>query len=240
MGLIVFLPFFLSLFFCLYKTPQYAFINVYIPFLLFLPFKDYIQFPGMHSLNFAHLAIIPIFVCFLFTSYFRKAITNWRFSFSELLIILYLMECIYSEYIAETTGMDYGGSMALNLAVYMMVGIFFPYFLGKYLIFPSGNFVLFARRYVICLLIVLVLCAYEWRLTQSLFVRVVNIFYNGQFTQILPTRSGLVRITGPFTHPILFGIILGTAFLLNYWLTINNYWKKNFSFLPLFSFPKGL
>jgi hypothetical protein len=240
MYIVIFIPFFLALLFCIFRSTQRAFLDVYLPFLLFFPFASYLDLPGMHGLNFAHLAIIPIFGSFLLSIYFKKPLVNWNFNIVELLVILYFFVCIYSEsYNAGTTYDTLGGSMTINLAVSMACSVLFPFFLGKYLVFPSGIFVTFCRRFIIYILIDLVLCAYEWRMTDSLFMKVLNPFFASQLEQPFQLRGGMVRITGPFSHPILFGIVIAIALFLNHWLTRNHFWKRNFSFLPPLLVSKG-
>jgi hypothetical protein len=75
------------------KSPQQAFLNVYIPVLLCLPDYYRLIIPGVPKPSFSHAAILPIALAFVL-----KGGWKWRFSFGDILVFGFAFLIGYSEY----------------------------------------------------------------------------------------------------------------------------------------------
>lgn len=225
---IALLPFLIAAIYVFYYLPEKAFFNIYLPILLLLPQVYTADLPILHSLNFAQNALLPI----VFAFFFYKTISN-RYSssilcFFDVLVFTYVGLCAYSEYI------NTGPKFVFSLLIDKTMGIIFPYYLARHLIHPLGNSIKFARRFVFLIFIDILLSVYEMRFSVNPYIVVFSKLFPGQALD-LPTifRYGLVRIAGPFVHTILFGITIGIAFLINYWLWKNKFWQRSFQLLKL-------
>ncbi len=169
----------------------------------------------------------------------------------DFLVVAFVICAVYSEYIAEHTvfkGFHKGQlsrmqnsnySLAKNLFGIKIIHVIFPYLLAKNFIHSKGMSVSFAKRFVFILFVIVLISVYEMRMTVNLFNNLFGLFFEEQGIKELGFRYGLLRISGPFFHPLFFGTFIAVALLLNYWLMKNKIWKYKFSNLPNMPISKG-
>lgn len=228
--MVAWLPFFFAAYFAFFRSPEKAVLNVYLPVLLLLPPFFVADTTGFPKLTFHETAIIPIFIATVFFYY-----SKWKFSFADLLMVLFIVCTFIAEAVNENVG--YGiNKLATNLC-----DIFAPYAVGKALIYPRGINIAFSKRAVFLMFINVIISVYEMRMTANPQMQLMSWFFPNQTYEFwFPLhRFGLVRISGPFIQTILFGIGLSVVILLNYWLIKNKFWSKNFKNLPHLLFDKG-
>lgn len=221
-----------------------TFLVVYLPTLLLLPQEYFVDIPVLPNLNFSQSAIIPIFIAFLLFPERKQLSVKKGLRLMDFLVVSYALVCVFSEY--YNTGMEEGGAnFEQNLWRAVLyrntLNVILPYFLARKLIHANGLTQTFGKILVFCSFFALVISAYEWKMVVNLYVEIFQWFFPELSEQIwVPSyRYGLVRISGPFGHPILFGTGIATALLFNHWLSRNKFWKKNLSFLFLNSYWKG-
>lgn len=210
------------------KSPQQAFLNVYIPVLLCLP--DYYRWivPGIPKLSFSHAAILPITLAFL-----CKDALKWRFSLNDLLVFGFAFSIGYSEYV------NAGYKDAQNLMFEMICLVLLPYLLTKGLVEPKGLRVEFGKRLAMCLFAISVISVYEFKFASTPWRMILDRFFPGQGDGWVTTfRWGFARIAGPYGHAILAGTILIAGFRIQRWLEWSGHWEPRFRGLPA-SWPKA-
>lgn len=235
---IVFLPSLIAAWYSWFYSPSRAFLNVYIPCLLLLPILYKLELSGFPDFGFAQAALPPIVILHVLRQKFHL---NFRIHLIDALVIGYIAASVYSEY--TNTGLyetEKGGILWITLLANKITVILLPYLISKWLIIPKKISIPLAKRIIVLLIITLILCAWEWRMVVNTHITFFGWFFPGQESWIPTYRYGLVRISGPFPHPILLGIAFGVALLLNYWLIKNKFWEKNFSFLPPLPLSKGV
>jgi len=227
MVFIALIPGFFSAVVVFFRSPGKALLNVYLPALIVLP-QIVAQLPSFPDFNISAAAIIPIAFFCLITRF-----NKWKFSIMDVLVLLYIFFCVYSEHInTGTEHLDLREELADNLLFSMMTAVAFPYFLAKLLIHSRGVTVVFAKRIVLLMVINLLICAYEWRMVVNLHKFFISKLFPGQIKGVPSFRYGLVRLEGPFFHPILFGIMIGVVLFFSYWLIKNKFWRKKLTSHP--------
>jgi O-antigen ligase len=200
-----------------FSSPVTAFLNVYVPVLLLIPDHFRWRIPGLPDPGFQHTAILPIAAILLFSP--RRA--PWRFSFTDVLVLLYAGLVGYSEYHAT------GWWEAQNLLLDEVCTVLLPYMLAKLILQPANVGHDFARRFTVCLAIVAVLSIWEFRMGTRLFFETPwSKFFPDAAPLPTQYRWGFGRIGGPFTHAILAGMIFGVGLFLQAWLLNEGAWKK--------------
>ena len=200
------------------KSPEAAFVNVYIPVLLCLP--DYYRWvaPGLPDPSFSHAAILPVTLVFLL-----KNGLKWKFSLGDLLVLGYASCVGYSEF------SNAGYAEAQNLMFDMVCLVLLPYALTKALVEPKGMRVEFAKKLVMCLFLISVISVYEFKFASTPWRMVLDGFFPGQGAGWVTTfRWGFARIAGPFGHAILAGTILTIGFRIQRWLEWSGHWEPQF------------
>lgn len=215
------LPALIALILCIKRGPGYAFLNVYLPVLLLLP--DGCRMAASGQFNFSESAIIPIAAYFLW-----KEGRHWKWNFTDLLVVTFVVLMSVAQYMNT----DY--QIAQNLALRLIVTILLPYIVAKGLIVKEeGISVEIAKRIVILATIVAILSAYEFRMTSNPFRSLMAPWFPEWVVETPSFRYGFVRIAGPWSHPILAGIILAVAYRTARWLEWTHNWPGNVSILPI-------
>jgi hypothetical protein len=222
------LPGLVALIVCLRRGPASAFLNVYLPVLLLLP--DECRMPISGQLNFAESAIIPIAAYYLW-----KEGKNWEWSFTDFLVLGFASLVTVSEY------MDTEYWLAQHLAISMLTTVVLPYIVAKGLIVRERMGVAIAKRITVLATFVAIVSVYQFRMTANPFTD----FLSGLFPGIgngAAFRYGFARISGPWTHPILAGIILAFAYRTARWLEWTGEWHGSVPVLghiPFLSMSKA-
>src|SRR5271163_3993536 len=188
-------PGLLALIVCIRRGPESAFLNVYLPALLLLPDGCRMAFSG--QLNFAESAIISIFIYYLWTEG-----RHWEWTFTDCLVLTFVSLVSIAEY------MNADFSVAKNMAFRTSTVVLMPYVVAKGLSAREGVNVALAKRIVILAAAVPIVSLYEFRMTFNPFLAFLSPLFPELKAQIAAFRYGFVRIQGPWSHPILAGIIL--------------------------------
>src|SRR5438132_152252 len=145
------IPGVISAYVALTKSPERAFLDVYLPVVLILP--DYYRWvlPGLPDPTFSEAAILPIAAIF-----FIKHRPTWKFSVTDFIVLGYAACVGYSEYL------NAGYADAQNLMFDMSASVVLPYALAKTMIEPLGLRVQFAKRMVFLLFIVSMISVFEF------------------------------------------------------------------------------
>lgn len=224
------LPGLISLFLIFIWSPERLFLRYYLPILLLLP-QFRLELPQIPEISISQAALLPILGAYLFRNVFSF---SWRFSLMDLLVVAYVAVCVYSQYVNQGAG---SGAALLANQFSSMLG---TYILAKGLIHWKGLSVSFAKMFVTLIIIDILLTPYEMKFSANPYNQIFSHFFPGQGDSWPTlTRFGIVRISGPFFQPIIFGMVIGTAFLINYWLTRNKLWENKYKYIPTLPFYKG-
>src|SRR5277367_1755623 len=213
-------PGLLALIVCIWRGPESAFLNVYLPALLLLPDSCRMAFSG--QLNFGESAIVPIFVYYLWTEG-----RDWEWTFTDCIVLTFVSLVSIAEY------MNADFSVAKNLALRTTTVVLMPYVVAKGLSARDGLNVALAKRIVILAAVVAIVSLYEFRMTFNPFLAFLSPLFPDLKAQIPGFRYGFVRVQGPWTHPILAGIILADAYRIARWLEWTHNWPGNVSLLSI-------
>jgi O-antigen ligase/polysaccharide polymerase Wzy-like membrane protein len=220
LSLIAGLPALIAVFVCWRRGPESAFLNVYLPALLLLP--DDCRMPFSGQFNFNESAIIPIAAFCLF-----KYSRYWKWSFTDLLVLSFVLLVSTAEFLNT----DF--AIAQNLTIRLLVTIVMPYAVAKTLINHEAMAISVAKRIVVLSVAVTIISAYEFRMTINPIRTLMSSFFPGLPAQVPSFRYGYARIAGPWTHPILAGVILAVAYRAVRWLDWTHNWSGNVPFLPM-------
>ena len=143
-----------------------AFIWAYIPILLLLP--DYYKAitPGIPDPSFNQAASVALFIVFVL-----KGMPGYRFSYTDVVVGVYVLAVSISEYLAS------GYSDAQNLMFYELSSVLFPYLFAKSLIEPFNLRYDFAKSVVLCLCVVFVCNLYENKMGSNLWQLYIGRFF---------------------------------------------------------------
>ncbi len=216
MAILALIPGLLAAYFAFYRSPQFAFIHVYLPALLLVP--DYYRWvaPGLPDPTANQAAAMAIFLIFL-----ARGSSGYRFSPFDLVIFGLAGVISYSEYRAS------GYSDAQNLMFTMLSSVVIPYVLAKSLVEPLGARVEFAKKIVMCLFVVAIVCLYEARFGVNPWQKLLGPFFSGQgLGWIITFRWGLARTAGPYGHAILAGIMMVAGYRIQRWLEWSGAWTQ--------------
>jgi hypothetical protein len=225
--LIVLVPALIAWWVAARQSLEAAFLGVYLPVILMLPNYFTWQIDHFPDPCF-HACIMPIGLALCWKAFIRR---EWQISLLDFAVVAYLSWQIVCEMynVGLTTMPDLLWDLA-NLAV-------FPYMAAKTLIEQKGLRAAFARRWVMCILIVCAISVYEFRLGISLIREaLLPLFPKENGTWVTQLRWGFGRIAGPYGHAISMAVVVGIAILLHRWLTREGLWEKNFKLtgaLPL-------
>ena len=215
MAILALIPALFVFYFALVRSPQFAFFNVYLPALLLIP--DYYRWiaPGLPDPTANQAAAVALFIVFLV-----RGAPGYRFTPFDLVVYGFAVAISCSEYRAS------GYSDAQNLMFTMLSSVVLPYVLAKSLVEPGGR-VAFAKKIVVCLFIVAIICLYESRFGMNPWQLLLERFFPGQGAGWIVTfRWGLARTAGPYGHAILAGVIMVVGFRLQRWLQWSGAWER--------------
>jgi hypothetical protein len=221
LSLVAGLPGLIALIVCLRRGPERAFLNVYLPALVLVPDSCRMSLSGQFS--FGESAILPIALFYLWNEG-----RNWKWSFTDCVVLAFVWIVLIAEY------MDADLIITKNIAIHLTVTILMPYVVAKGLSAREGMSVEIAKRIVILATVVAIASLYEFRMSVNLFRAIMTpLFPQDMASEIPQFRYGVVRIAGPWAHPILAGIILAVAYRLARWLEWTGTWRENVPSLPI-------
>jgi len=214
-------------------TVRSAFLNVYIPVVLLLPQYFTLRFPHLPPLSFADAAILPLFIALCLTE-----LRRWRFSWMDLLIVLFALSVAISEglstpladgtwrklLVADGAHVETNFANAGLMLFAELTTVVVPYMLGKLLLEQSGARdeaarVPFIRRMVVLLSVVAGISLIDFISGKSSWQTVfIRLFAGTKSDWPQQMRWGFGRIAGPFGHAILAGTIFLIGLIYCIWL----------------------
>ena len=211
---IILIPGALALWVGLRRSPQAAFLLVYLPTLFLLPEYYRLDLPGIPSPTFSQAAAIGTAGAF-----FWKRAPGYRFSPSDALVVAFVLSASLSELFAG--GYKDGQNLAWNLLTWALL----PYLFAKSMVEPLGLGIRFAKTIVVLLAAVAVISVYEFRFGSTPWRMILDNFFPwGGRGWVTTFRWGFARTAGPYGHAILAGILMVVAFRLQRWLEWSQAW----------------
>lgn len=222
LAFIILIPGALALWVGLKRSPQAAFLLVYLPTLFLLPEYYRLDLPGVPSPTFSQAAALGTAVAF-----FWNRAPGYRFSPTDLLVVAFVLSASMSEYFAG--GYKDGQNLAWNLLTWALL----PYLFAKSMVEPLDLRIRFAKTIVVLLAAVAVISVYEFRFGATPWRMIFDHFFPwGGRGWITTFRWGFARTAGPYGHAILAGILMVVAFRLQRWLQWSRAWAPKPRFAP--------
>jgi hypothetical protein len=210
-------------------SPLRALLAVYLPLLLLVPEAFRATLQGIPKMNFNQAAIVPIVLVAL-----ARCGRNWRPSVTDMVVFALAALIAVSEFLAA------GYKEAQNLMFAMLASMAGPYLAARLLLDARDKDVAVARRFVILVFAVAIVCAYEFRFGVNPFLRYLGTLFPGQGLGWVTTfRHGFARVAGPYSHAILAGIMVIVAYRLQRWLQWGRHWELRFAPLPPLPWSKA-
>jgi hypothetical protein len=211
-----------------------ALLWVYLPALLLLPQYYVLRLPHLPPITFADAAILPLGVALAF-----KDMRRWRWAWMDLWVLLFAVCAGLSEALStELANGDWTKLFSPNLAVSQRLstniadgGLMFvagvltmvlPYMAGKLLIEQEHDAIRkkLVGRMVTLLAVVAGLSLYDFLTGHSLWQKLTNPFLGAVQNEVWEPqmRWGFGRISGPYGHAILAGMVFLMGLVYCLWL----------------------
>lgn len=191
---------------------QAAFLRVWIPCFLALPFAFWVNIPGLPDPNFMQAAILPLLVALV-----HQQGSRMRLGPMEGLLLAYMGLRVFADFLSR------GYSDAQNYGFYLLTCVAGPYLLGRYVIDSRRMDVAAARSFVLMFVLFFPLFLYEARFWVSPIFKLLSPLFPSASSG-LSIRWGLARTAGTFEHPILACIMILAVYRLHRWLAASGAW----------------
>lgn len=229
MSLVVYLALLASSWVCFRHSPGQALLRVYLPCLLLIPDAFHAITPGLPDPNFHQAAILPIVG--LGVLRYRS---GWRPRAMDVLMLVFALWVAWSDYTAR------GYADAQNLMFAMLTSVIFPYVVARLVIPAEQLHVAVGKRYVMLIFAVALIGVFEARFGYNPFLKIPAALFPGQGDGWVTTfRHGMARVAGPYSHAILAGIMMVSAFRIHRWLAWGGHWEARFDRLPSLPWSKS-
>ena len=215
------------------STVRSAFLNVYIPVVFLLPQYFALRFPHLPPLSFADAAILPLFLAVCL-----KEVRRWRFSWMDLLVVLFAFSVAISEglsaaladgtwrrlFMADGEHVETNFANAGLMLFAELTTVVIPYMIGKLLIEQGAANdeparIPLVRRIVVLLAVVAGISVIDFVTGKSSWQTVfIRLFAGTASNWPQQMRWGFGRIAGPFGHAILAGTIFLVGLIYCLWL----------------------
>lgn len=196
------------------KGLEAAFLQVWIPFFLLLPFIFWVHVPLLSDYNFMSAAIFPILFVLL-----KEKHAEIRIGPMESLLLLYVALRIVVDYLSR------GYSDAQHYAHYLAGSIMGPYLLARYLINSRRMDIATARRFVLMFLLLFPSFLYEAKFWVSPVYQLISPLFPHSYSAV-SIRWGIARTAGNFEHPILACIMIVAVYRMHRWLSWQGVWEQ--------------
>lgn len=210
------------------RTPGWMFLWLYLPALLLVPDTFHTTTLGIPKMS-ANQAMIVGIMPFVLLRYGAR----YRLVPTDVMVGAMVVLIAVSEFLAA------GYKDAQNLTFVMLSAGACPYLLARLVIAAEDLHVATARRMVMLLFGVVLVCVFEFRFGWNPFLLLIGKLFPGQGTGWVTTfRHGFARIAGPYSHAILAGMVIATAYRLHRWLAAGGHWERQFAAMPGLPWPK--
>ncbi len=191
-----------------------AFLRVWIPVFVLLPFMFWIHVPLAADYNFMSAAIFPIIYVLL-----KNKFREFHFGRMEALLLLYLSIRVVADFLSR------GYSDAQHYAHFMVSSVIGPFLLGRYIINSRRMDFETSRTFVLLFLILFPMFLYEAKFWVNPIYKILSPLFP-HVTSGLSIRYGLARTAGNFEHPILACIMIIVVYRLHRWLSWQGIWEQ--------------
>lgn len=210
---VVFIAMILSISVVLRNGIEAAFLRVWIPFFLALPFAFWVNIPGLPDPNFMQAAILPLLFLLV-----RDRIHRMRIGPTEVLMLLYMGIRVVADFLSR------GYSDAQNYGFYLMTCVAGPYLLGRLIITDRRMDIATAKAFVVMFLIFFPMFLFEAKFWVSPVFKLLSPLFPNAGSG-LSLRWGIARTAGTFEHPILACIMVIVVYRLHRWLCWSGQWE---------------
>ena len=211
MSAILLLPGLISLFLVIRGRLKTAFLSVYLPSLLLLPYEYNFRMPHLPPFSAAEYALMPVGIAALV-----QFVKNGSFRFMDALVALFLFSVGISEILHEPVLND-----GIFGVISSFVSIVLAYAAGRQLIEPDLRLTV-VRRIVILFLLPGPIAVYQWMNRNIYGIVGMRILKLPMVDYTLDYRNGHGKAGGAFNASEIDGIALGMTFSLNAWLAFLN------------------
>ncbi len=191
-----------------------AFVRVWIPFFLALPFVFWVNIPGLPDPNFMQAAILPLLFALA-----RERLATLKPGPMEWMLLAYMALRVFADFLSR------GYADAQNYGFYLLTCVAGPYLLGRLVIRDRRMDITTARAFVLMFLLFFPLFLYEAKFWVSPIYKLLSPLFPNAFSG-LSIRWGLARTAGTFEHPILACIMIVAAYRLHRWLCWTGAWDE--------------
>ncbi len=191
-----------------------AFLQVWLPFFLLLPFSFWIHVPLLSDHNFMQAAILPMLFVLV-----KEKLSEIRFGPMEYLLALYVAIRVVADYFSR------GYSDAQHYAHYLATAVIGPYLLGNYIISSRRMDIASARKFVLLFVLLFPIFLYEAKFWVSPIFQIFSPLFPNAYSNV-SIRYGLARTAGTFEHPILACIMIIAVYRLHRWLSWQGVWEQ--------------
>ncbi len=196
------------------KGLELAFLHVWIPFFLLLPFVFWIHVPLLSDYNFMSAAIFPILFVLL-----KDKLRQIRMGPMEVLLLLYVVLRVVVDFLSR------GYSDAQHYAHYLVGSVLGPFLLARYLINSRRMDIETSKRFVLMFLLLFPVFLYEAKFWVSPIYRLISPLFPHAYSSV-SIRWGIARTAGTFEHPILACIMIIAVYRMHRWLSWQGVWDQ--------------
>jgi hypothetical protein len=214
LSVVFIIPLFFSLYYLLKDRQDLAFLNVYLPCLVFFPNYFAYRIPHLPPLCASAWALVPLGASLVFYPLPKLELRRM-----DLWVVLFILSFAASELLREASPKDGATMVAGDLML-----ILFPYIVGRRLIEPNLR-VATVQRIVLIFACLTPFIFYEYRMGQNPWIFMGVRFFHldvGPFVQI---RDGVARVQASFGHAILAGIMFVVVFMLT--CSLSDFYKRD-------------
>jgi hypothetical protein len=229
MGLTLLIPAAIAVWWMQRHTTASTLLNVYIPALLLFPLYFEYRLKGLPPIDDVQPIMLVIAIYILL-----RHRDELYFSSTDIWVGIF----VYGVMISETFNTD------LSTGIYQFFSdigsALLPYLCGKMFIEQYGQRTAMLKRICWLLVIVAIGSTYEFRFAVNPYHQYIGPLFDNQGSDwFVQMRWGHARISGPYAHAIMAGMIFLTGVLFNVWLMRFNKWEKDFSWFKLRWAGKG-
>lgn len=191
-----------------------AFLRVWIPFFLAMPFIFWVNIPGLPDPNFMQAAILPLMFVL-----WRDRRDQMQLGRMELLMLAYIATRVFADFLSR------GYADAQNYGFYLITCVAGPYLLGRLIITDRRMDIATGKAFVLMFLLFFPLFLYEAKFWVSPIYKLISPLFPNAYSG-LSIRWGLVRTAATFEHPILACIMIIAVYRLHRWLCWIGEWER--------------
>lgn len=191
-----------------------AFLRVWMPFFLMLPFIFWIHVPLLSDYNFMSAAIFPILFVLI-----KQKLPEIRIGPMEVLLLAYVVLRVVVDFLSR------GYSDAQHYAHYLAGSVLGPFLLARYIITSRRMDIETTRRFVLIFLLLFPVFLYEAKFWVSPIYQLVSPLFPHSYSSV-SIRWGIARTAGTFEHPILACIMITAVYRMHRWLSWQGIWEQ--------------